>query len=306
MNHLLKCLMLQLLSAGALQAQSVMPKDVIINEILFNPAKDGFDYVEVYNRSNTVVYLDELMIADRNSADEIAGVKNISKDPVALGPGAFFIITASEKWLRLNYNVPSSAIILQLSSLPSFADDEGVVLLLRKGDSLVIDEVSYSEKWHFKMINDKEGVALERINYELSSQDKNNWTSASSSSGYGTPGSINSQYREYETGGWEMSVQPNVFSPNNDGHDDFATISININEKGTIANAVIYNANGSRVRYLLKNAILGASNRFIWDGYDDNGNLSPPGIYIVMTQVFNTEGRVKKYRNCIVLNSFPP
>src|SRR5207253_4935486 len=106
------------------------------------------------------------------------------------------------------------------------------------------------------------------INYEVNSQDKNNWTSASSSSGYGTPGSINSQYRLFETGTTEMSVLPKVFSPDNDGHDDFATISIHMNEAGTVANAVIYDVTGRRIRYLLKNEVLGTINTFIWDGYD--------------------------------------
>ena len=65
-------------------------------------------------------------------------------------------------------------------------------------------------------------------------------------------------------------------------------------------------ANGRRVRYLLKNELLGAVNRFTWDGCDDRSKILPSGIYIVLTQVFDLKGNVKKYRNCIVLNSFPP
>ncbi|HUQ67401.1 MAG TPA: hypothetical protein VM101_14655 [Flavitalea sp.] len=306
MNILIKCLMLLLLPVTAAGAQLVMPNDVIINEILFNPSKDGFDYVEGINRSTGAVYLNELAIANKNGADEIANVRIISKDLLRLDPGALFILTANEKWLRQNYWVPASVIIVQLTSMPSFPDDEGVVLLLRKSDSLVIDEVRYSEDWHFRMIDDAQGVALERINFELASQDKNNWTSASSSSGYGTPGSINSQYRPNDTGTAVMSVLPKMFSPNNDGYDDYATISIHLNERGSLANAVIYDVTGRRIRYLLKNELLGTTNRFIWDGYDDYGKLLPSGIYIVMTQIFNMEGMVRKFRSCIVLNSFPP
>jgi hypothetical protein len=190
--------------------------------------------------------------------------------------------------------------------LPSFADDEGCVVLLRKSDSLIIDELAYDENWHFKMIADPQGVALEKINYDLPSQDKNNWTSASSSAGFGTPGYVNSQFRNNEPGSETISVLPEVFTPNNDGQNDFASISIKTQEPGKIVNAVVFNALGRRVRYLLKNEILGADNRFTWDGYDDKDDLLPSGIYIIFTQIFDTKGSVAKYRNCIVLNSFPP
>ena len=171
-----------------------MRNDVIINEILFNPSKDGFDYVESYNRSSEPVNLSDLMIANRNGADEIASVKIISKESIVLKPGAYFVLTINENWLRKNYYVPDSALIITMTSLPAFPDDGGAVLLLRKSDTMIIDEFRYNENWHFSIIGDPEGVALERINYNLASQDKNNWTSASSSSGYGTPAQANSQF----------------------------------------------------------------------------------------------------------------
>lgn len=306
MDNLLKCLMLSVFGVSAVQAQLIMPHDVIINEILFNPSKDGFDYVEGFNRSATAIYLNDLMIANRNAADEITSIKIISKEPLKLEPGAYFIITLNEKWLKQKYTVPESALICQLSSLPSFPDDEGSVLILRKSDSLVIDEFRYNENWHFRLLSDPEGVALERINYILQSQNKNNWTSASSSSGYGTPGMINSQYMPDEKNLAGISVLPKIFSPDNDGHDDFAFINIKVSEQGKIANAVIYDKTGRRVRYILKNEFLGTNNRFIWDGYDDRSQLLPSGIYFIATQIFDLKGTVSRYRNCIVLNSFPP
>lgn len=298
--------MLSVFCMSAVHAQLIMPNDVIINEILFNPSKDGFDYVEGFNGSASAIYLNDLMIANRNAADEIASIKIISKEPLKLQPGAYFIITPNEKWLKQNYTVPDSALICQVTSLPSFPDNEGSVILLRKSDTLVIDEFKYNENWHFRLINDTEGVSLERISHIMPPQNKNNWTSASSSSGYGTPGMINSQYMPDEkTPAW-ISVLPKIFSPNNDGHDDFASININVNEQGKIANAVIYDISGRRVRYMLRNELLGTKNRFIWDGCDDRSQLMPSGIYIIATQIFDLNGNVSKYKNCIVLNSFPP
>jgi hypothetical protein len=305
MKRFFKCLMLQMFCSLNINAQLVMPRDVVLNEILFNPVKDGFDYVEIYNRSNHNINLNELLIANRNSANEIASVKTISKDSLTIIPGEFIVLTGNANWLKQHYTVHDPAKIIQLA-LPSFADDEGCVVLLHKSDSLIIDELVYDENWHFKMISDPQGVALEKINYDLPSQDKNNWTSASSSAGFGTPGYVNSQFRNNGYGSEAISVLPEVFTPNNDGQNDFASINIKTQEPGKIVNAVVFNTLGRRVRYLLKNEILGADNRFTWDGYDDKDDLLPSGIYIIFTQIFDTKGSVAKYRNCIVLNSFPP
>ena len=299
-------MMLLLFYTSAVHAQLIMPNDVIINEILFNPSKEGFDYVEGFNRGTSAVSLNDLLIANRNAADEINSIKNISKEPLKLEPGAYFIITVNEKWLKQNYTVPESALICQVTSLPSFPDDEGSVILLRKIDSLVIDEFKYNENWHFRLLTDPEGVALERINHSIPAQNKNNWISASSASGYGTPGMINSQYLPDGTTLTGVSVLPKIFSPDNDGYDDFASITINVSDQGKIANAFIYDISGRRVRYILRNELLGTKNRFIWDGCDDRMQLLPSGIYIIATQIFDLKGNVSKYRNSIVLNSFPP
>lgn len=291
-----------LLIAPHVPAQELLKNDIIVNEVLFNPKKDGFDYIEGYNRSEKTFVLNSLLIANRNVTGDIAAAKLLTKDSIRIAPGTHFVITANEKWLRQNYSVSSFAIICQVSSMPSFPDDEGSVILLARSDSSIIDEVNYSEKWHFSMIHDPEGVALERINYDAPGQDKNNWTSASAASGSGTPGSINSQFRESIAVNEEVSVLPKVFTPNNDGVDDFAQVNIGTREQGKTANAIVYDAWGRRVRYLLKNELLGASNSFTWDGCDDHLQKLPTGIYIVCTQVFDTKGNNNKFRHCVVLS----
>jgi hypothetical protein len=306
MEKLFRCLMMQLFCAINIHAQVIINGDLAINEILFNPVKDGYDYVEVYNKSNHAINVSELLIANRNAVNEIASVKAVSKESLTIMPGRYFVMTANEKWLKLHYKVPDSALIIQMPSLPTFADDKGNVVLLRKSDSAIVDELSYNENWHFKMISDPQGVALERINYSLATQDKNNWTSASTSSGSGTPGYTNSQFLSSNEVMEDISIQPAVFSPDNDGENDFASISVRTVQPGKVINAAIFNAVGRRVRYLLKNEILGVNNRFIWDGYDDRDQLLPSGIYILFIQIFDTNGTVTRRRNCIVLNSFPP
>lgn len=293
MKKLLICLVLVSLCHLPVCAQSY----VVINEILFNPVKEGFDYVEGYNRGAGIIYLSTISIGNGASS------KRITKDSIPLPPGALFVITANEQWLKEHYNVPVSAIVCQVSSMPSLPDDEGTLIFMNSSDSTIIDRVDYSAKWHSPLVTEEEGVSLERISYDYHSNDKNNWTSASASSGSGTPGQVNSQHRENDTGNEGVSVLPAIFTPDNDGSDDFVQVSVEAAEPGKTANAIVYDVFGRRVRYLIRNEVLGISNRFTWDGCDDRSNKLPTGIYIVCTQVFDTKGNVGKFKNCVVLSN---
>jgi hypothetical protein len=217
-----------------------------------------------------------------------------------LAAGAYFVATANEKWLRQHYHVPEHATVCQVSAMPSFPDDEGTVVFLNKEDS-IIDELHYADKWHFPLITNPSGISLERINYALPGQDRNNWASASSASGYGTPGFQNSQYVDGLPHAEQVVVGPPVFSPDNDGVNDVAMIGVNMEGQGFIANAVVYDLSGRKVRYLLKNESVGMSAQFKWDGLDDKDQPLPEGIYILVTQVYNLKGKTKKFKNAIVL-----
>lgn len=285
-------------------SDTVSPQATIglaINEILFNPTKDGYDYVELYNYGADSIDLKTIMIANRNATNDISSLRPLSKTNKFLAAGSYAVITANEKWLRQNYQVPPGTQIFVASQMPSFPDDEGEVVICNATDSSVIEEVDYSEKWHSAILTDASGVALERINYGSPANDKNNWTSASSSSGYGTPGAQNSQFRADMQAEGEVTVSPKIFSPDNDGLSDFAVIRIQMKETGYVANTFVYDVSGRRVRYLLKNVVLGESNQFTWDGCDDNAQRLAKGMYVVCTEIFNLQGRRKKFKNVIVL-----
>ena len=78
--------------------------------------------------------------------------------------------------------------------MPSYNDDAGDVIVLNE-QGRIMDEVKYTADWHFKLISDAEGVSLERIDFNAASQSAENWHSAATNVGYGTPGYKNSQYR---------------------------------------------------------------------------------------------------------------
>jgi len=169
------------------------------------------------------------------------------------------------------------------------------------GQGDIVDEVNYNAGWHFKLIDNPEGVSLERIDPSGSSQDPGNWHSAASSAGFGTPTYKNSQYKQTQAIDASIEITPKIFSPDNDGHDDVATIQYKMNGSGFVANITIYDAQGRPVRYLVKNGILGTGGQWNWDGLDEKGNKLPIGTYIIYTEIFNLQAKKQQFKNTVVL-----
>lgn len=282
-------------------AEEALSHDIVINEILFNPKPNAFDYVEVYNRSNKIVDASKLYIANRNASGALASIKKLSETPFYIFPDDYIVVTEDAASLKHEYLVQNPQNVLVLSSLPSFPDDKGAVIITNS-QGTVVDELSYSEKWHFGLINDDEGVALERINPNDSSQKQSNWHSAASTTGYGTPTYKNSQSQQVNPMNATIEISPKIFSPDNDGLDDIATISYRVAEPGYVANITIFDANGRLVRYFVKNALLGLSGNWHWDGLNENGQKLAIGTYIIYTEIFNLNGKKKRFKNTIVLS----
>ena len=272
----------------------------IINEILFNPKPNGFDYVEFYNNSTKIFDASKLYIANRNSSSVVSSIKVLAAIPQYIFPGDYIVITEDANNLALNYLVKNPDNVLIVSSMPSFPDDEGDIVALNFQGN-VVDEVKYKDDWHFKLIDNAEGVALERIDPAGPSQDETNWHSAASTAGYGTPTYKNSQYKLVTVVNANIEVVPKVFSPDNDGRDDITAIQYKVSDPGYIANITIFDAAGRPIRNLVRNATLALNGYWNWDGLDDKGNKLPVGTYIIYTEIFNLQGKKDHFKNTVVL-----
>ncbi len=273
---------------------------IVINEILFNPKPNGTDYVEIYNRSNKIIDLKQTYIANRSSTGVISNIKQLSADNYLFFPQDFIVITVDQSIVKRDFITLNMDAFVTVASMPSFNDDKGDAIILNAQGNIV-DELKYDEKWHFKLIDNREGVALERIDYNAATQNQDNWHSAATSVGYGTPTYKNSQYRiDLQVQG-TITVSPEIISPDNDGMDDFATIDYNFPSAGYVANITIFDANGRPVRYLQRNALCGIKGNYRWDGLGEKFQKLPVGIYIIFTEVYNLNGKKKQFKNTIVL-----
>lgn len=273
---------------------------IIINEILFNPKPPGTDYIELYNRGNNVLDASSMSIAGRSVTGVITNVRKLHETPWLIFPSDYVVTTADPVLVQQQYNVKHPEKMLLVQPMPSLPDDKGTVVLLN-AQGKIIDEVSYDEKWHFPLIVNREGVALERIDSGQPSQTAQNWTSAASDAGYGTPTARNSQNKFVQALQGKVEVRPPVISPDNDGFDDVCFIDYELSQPNNVASITVYDLHGNVVRNLVRRATLSQKGFFWWDGLDDKNRRLPAGVYIILTQLFTLDGKKKNFKNIVTI-----
>jgi len=190
--------------------------------------------------------------------------------------------------------------MIEPDNLPSLPDDEGIVIITDNKLN-ILDEFHYCEDIHFKLLNSGEGVSLERINSERPTNDPNNWHSASEDCNFATPGYRNSQHNEYEPGKKQITVNPEIFSPDNDGYNDYVNIFYRFDEPGCIASITVFDSKGRIIKRLVKNTLLGTDGVFMWDGINENNTRAHAGIYLIYSEIFDLNGKIYKFKNICVL-----
>lgn len=283
----------------------VSHNDIIINEILFNPISPGVDYLELYNRSDKVIDLKEIMFGTiketfPNPADTT--LKEIYADSRIILPHSYILLSLDQEIVRYQYDVEEDNNFLDVESFPSLPNEEGHVIICDKGRT-TIDEMKYSDKMHYDLLSITQGVALERISTENPSLDENNWYSASFNFNYGTPGYRNSMAKDdvVNNNENEIKIIPEIFSPDGDGYNDICGICYKLDENGYTLNIKIFNSDGLLIRNLFNNNLVSKEGCVYWDGSNDNNRSISSGIYIVQTEIFDLNGNVKRSRNVVIV-----
>jgi len=276
------------------------PGDLIINEVLFNPVSGGSDYIEVYNRSEKSILLSSLFIAN---LDDPSKIEKVQVERI-LTSGTYLVLTEDRRFVIDNYANVEVRNVLEMD-LPSLPDKSGNVSLYRAegSDRLVIDAFDYSEDYHLSLLQDNDGVSLERISHTASTNSPSNWQSASEVAGFGTPTAPNSQSvsNEFLTDMFRMS--PRVFSPDGDGQDDFTLLQYSLRQAGIRIQVQIYDSAGRRVRDLANQVSLSVEGTLKWDGTSDSGSKLPVGIYTVLAKGFSENGDLLKWsETCVLAN----
>jgi hypothetical protein len=257
--------------------------DLVINEILFDPYTGGYDWIEVYNTSTKL--LDLYLWEIGNYDDSIANKKAILQH-YYVSPKEYAVIGKDSIFVKQNYPaaIPGTFVYCEL---PTFTNDSSTVYLVY--DAAIIDKVSYSDDWHFKLLDNTDGVSLEKIDPSGLSDDSNNWHSAAEAIGFATPGGKNSQYLPALLSG-EFTFASQIISPDNDGNEDFLQITYAMSESGLLGKFTIFDDRGREVRTLFSNELLASSGTFTWDGISDQGVKAKIGTHVAVFEAFSTNG----------------
>lgn len=261
--------------------------DVLFSEILFNPRSGGVDYIEVFNASEKYINLENWVMSN--------GESSVSLPSKQLAPKEWLAITRDPDIVRSQYLSGQ----LEKSELPGLPDEEGTIFL-RDNSGNIIDNLSYDHDWHSALLQSVEGVSLERVDFSGPTQNRDNWVSAASAVGFGTPGLSNSQSRMPMMSTMQVQVIPEIFSPGT-LTADFVQIRYNFDQPGYISNVRIYDRRGMEVKELAANATLGSEGFLRWDGDRDNGTRAPAGYYVLWFECFDLSGRVETFRKRIIL-----
>lgn len=274
------------------------PGDLIINEVLFDPRGSGADFVEIYNNSQRFISLNGWTLANYSN-DTIANPKTITSNMIMIYPGEYTILTTDPDNILQEYPAGYYNRFLRMNSMPTYANDQGHVVLIDNLNRLS-DEFSYNSTMHFALLNSADGVSLERIDFNRPTEEESNWHSAAESVNYATPGYKNSESLPAENGA-TITISPETFSPDNDGYNDIVNISYQFEEPGYVGNITIYDASGRIEKYLMRSELLGTTGTKSWDGINEKREKSTVGIYVVYFEVFDLQGNIQHYKKALVV-----
>ena len=276
----------------ALQPQ---PGDIIFNELLPEPFVDGSEYIELYNRSKQELSLKDVCISTRKTDGSLNTRYPLEAYPQTLQAGDYLLLTKSIEGVENFYSLPASLNWLECK-LPVLSNTGSTVVLYREDGEIIIDEVSYSPKWHAPTVKNKKGVALERKDPDKDSQNADNWTSAASSAGFGTPGLENSQYLSEETETDSEEIDDPIYQPTGTFQ-----IPYRLNQSGYMARGWIFDLSGRKVALIADNTLLGTQGYLEWNGKGRDGSPLNTGIYIIYLELWHPGGNVIRKKQVLLI-----
>ena len=263
---------------------------VVINEIMYDPLPGQTEWIELYNPSSETVDLQGWRFSDQDTSKAVT-ICSVSSQLLPEG----FCVLARDSSIFFQYSNISGSTVMLTGSFPSLNNDRDVVHLIDLTGKR-IDQVPYSSSW-----GGGDGVSLEKINPFISGTDSTNWSSCVLAEG-ATPGEQNSIFVERLPDDAILSVVPNPFSPDGDGHDDFVIIDYKLPATTAYVNLKIFDVRGRLVRELFNCEPSGSSRQVVWNGCDDDNQKLRMGIYIIYLEALDGQhGILKAVKKALVL-----
>lgn len=255
---------------------------VILTEVQARPTGWLYaEWVEVYNRTDTTINLADWWLGDAIDSHLI------SSSTVNVEPGDYLVLTDDTADFRAYYSDPD----IQSRELEPLPQSVPWPRFNNNGDIVRLVDLF--------------GLEADRFVYDLAFDSNYTWSRVTSATGPGdwgrslekdgTPGQANQVLLEPTGSSLELEIIPQVFSPDGDGWNDRAAISVVLPEASGYT-LKIYDQVGREVRTFLDGDKLinpddvdGERSIWFFDGLDNNGQRLPIGIYIIYFEATGLE-----------------
>jgi len=291
-----------LASAAVALPEAAQAGDVVINELLFNHAPGGVYFVELLNRSLRFINLQGYQLTAQKASGNATVIVSPGA-PYVLAPGQLVALTSDVGILQAQY--PTSADPAALLAVPSFPalDNSAGTVIISSSTGTEVDRYAYDKSQQLTLLSTQAGVSLERIRANGPSA-ASNFHSAASTVGYATPGRPNSQAQDAVGNGQELAMVPELFTPDDDGQQDFTTLNYQLDQPGYVGSVTVYDALGQLTRRLLRNESLPTTGFVQWDGLDEHGRKAAVGYYLVHVELFRPSGGERReYKKTVVVGA---
>ncbi|MFQ6007647.1 MAG: lamin tail domain-containing protein [Candidatus Zixiibacteriota bacterium] len=245
---------------------------LVLSELLANPQEPlKTEWIEVRNQLDTTFVFEDWFFGDS------LALYRFADSSISLSPGDYLVIAKDTIAFLELYRIFHKT-LLQPQQWPAF-NDNGDVVRLVDGFGFEADRFEYAKTF--------------QDNYTWSRSEElgreNEW--GRSEDVGGTPGAPNAVLYEPSASVLSVTIDPVVFSPDNDGFDDvtFITAEAPPNVELTMK---VYDRKGRVVRTIIDKEMY-LQSRYEWDGRSDAGNRLPIGIYILYFEAAGKESLKK-------------
>lgn len=273
--------------------------DLIITEVLFNPYPDGVDFIEIFNKTQFPIDLSEIYLANINSQNLPSNLKQLKNEPYFILPQQYKVITTDH--IKTIYHYPTAKVesFIELSSLPSYPNTEGRVLIMHKnewGNYKLIDSLYYNESMHHSFIKNIKGISLERANNEIGTNEIGNFISTSLRYNGATPG--------YKGIPEILSEVDNLYLNKKMWNITQSEVPLKIEyafiERDMVIHIELINFQGKTMKIITNKQPINSSGEIVIQKSDLSNLNIKTGLYTFHIEVFNNKGWKKNYKKSII------
>lgn len=168
---------------------------LLFNEVMYDHAKDGAEYIEFYNPSDKDITIKSLLLYKMKETGEVFGTTILKKEneneSFTIPSKGYVCFTHSSNTLIRKHKVDDQTII-EVSKFPQLSNDGGYLALATNEEHpRTIDTCRFIDWMHDSKAPSTIGISLEKKSPELPSLNAN-WHSCTHATG-GTPGIKNSE-----------------------------------------------------------------------------------------------------------------